>query len=184
MNAMGGIRQLAIVTRDADAVMRHWARVLRVAPFVVIPEVVLEEFTYMGQAGPSPRIKVAVAQSRDLQIEVIEPLDDAPSIYRDYLADGRRAGMQHLSYWVDNGGDFDRAVSRMEASGLRCVQSSRMVAINLRTAYFQAPDADPDMPQFEVSELLKIPEMVGLVHTLDEMSRNWDGKSHICEINI
>jgi len=56
-------------------------------------------------------MSIALANSGDLQIELIQQRNDAPSMYKEFLDSGRE-GMQHMSYWTgDYQGLYDRALS-------------------------------------------------------------------------
>ena len=57
----------------------------------------------------------AFAYSGDQQIEVIQPLDDSPSIYRDYLDAHPDGGLQHLAFWCDT---IAGTLAELEAAGL------------------------------------------------------------------
>lgn len=94
----GAIRQNGYVVRNLDAEVNHWAEDLGIGPWFTFSDVPLENFRYFGQPG-NPHIAVALANSGDLQIELIQPLDDEPSLYQDFLAAGRE-GLQHFAYWT------------------------------------------------------------------------------------
>ena len=56
-------------------------------------------------------MSVALANSGDLQIELIQQRNNAPSMYKEFLDSGRE-GLQHMSYWTrDYQGLYDRALS-------------------------------------------------------------------------
>ena len=49
---------------------------------------------------PEQGVKVCFVDTPNTQIELIEPLDDRASPYRDFLtATGGRGGLQHVSSW-------------------------------------------------------------------------------------
>ncbi len=54
---------------------------------------------------------MALANSGDLQIELIQQRNDAPSMYKEFLDSGCE-GLQHMSYWTrDYQALYDRALS-------------------------------------------------------------------------
>ena len=56
-------------------------------------------------------MSVALANSGDLQIELIQQRTDAPSMYKEFL-DAGREGLQHMSYWTrEYQALYDRALS-------------------------------------------------------------------------
>lgn len=66
-------------------------------------------FRYRGVPSDA-RMSVGIAYAGDLQIELIEPTNDAPSMYRDFLAAGHE-GLQHICYGTSNfQADYDKAL--------------------------------------------------------------------------
>lgn len=79
---IGPIMQIAFVPEDFDAALRHWTTVMGVGPFFLIENLALEDMRYLGQ--PSDCVfTMALANWGDMQIELVRPENDAPSIYRD-----------------------------------------------------------------------------------------------------
>ena len=102
------ISQLGFVVTDLDAAMVHWIEELHVGPFFHAPLIEAEDFHHRGVPRPAP-FAAALANSGPLQIELIQPLDDAPSQWQEFLSSGRE-GLQHFGYWTDEfDGDFDQA---------------------------------------------------------------------------
>ena len=106
----GKVCQNGYVVRDIDAAMSFWAEKLRVGPFFYVPQVKIDWFRYRGMDSPL-EMSVALANSGDLQIELIQQRNDAPSMYLDFLA-RHGEGLQHMSYWsTDYQALYDRAVA-------------------------------------------------------------------------
>lgn len=114
---LGPETQLGYVVRDIEAAMRHWIDVFGVGPFL---------FMEKGTGRPPGRTvykgeetvvetRLAFTYMGDVQIELIEQVNAAPSPYRDFLAAGRE-GLQHLGFWVP---DYARACQTLEAAGYR-----------------------------------------------------------------
>jgi len=107
----GPVIQQGYVVPDIQAAMQHWiAR--GVGPFFIeklrgLPGI------YRGDEAKF-NLDAAFAYSGDQQIEVIQPLDDTPSIYRQYLDDHSTGGLQHLAVWVDN---IDEKLAELESAG-------------------------------------------------------------------
>ncbi|MDP6345473.1 MAG: VOC family protein [Alphaproteobacteria bacterium] len=120
----GAVRQNGYVVPDIEAAMRHWVEVLGVGPWFAIGELPLREAIYRGRPTDA-RASIALANSGDLQIELIEPLNDAPSPYGDFLADCPTGGLHHLSSWPD-GAAYDAALERFTAGGGEVVLSGRV----------------------------------------------------------
>lgn len=106
----GSVCQNGYVVRDIEAAMAHWIAVMGVGPWFHIPEVKTDWFKHRGLASDM-KMSVALANSGELQIELIQPLNDAPSMYKEFL-DAGLEGLQHMSYWTtDYQGLYDKAIS-------------------------------------------------------------------------
>ncbi|MEH6696909.1 MAG: VOC family protein [Hyphomonas sp.] len=105
----GKVCQNGYVVRDIETAMKHWIEVMGVGPWFYIAEVKTDWFTYRGVAS-DVKMSIALANSGDLQIELIQQRNDAPSMYKDFL-DAGREGLQHMSYWTeDYQGLYDTAL--------------------------------------------------------------------------
>jgi hypothetical protein len=92
----GAITQNGYVVHDIAAAMRHWIEVLGVGPWFYVEHTPIEDFQYQGHPSPID-VSIALANSGPLQIELIQQRNDAPSMYRDFLAAGHE-GLQHIAY--------------------------------------------------------------------------------------
>ncbi len=127
----GRVCQNGYVVKDIEAALKHWTDVLGVGPFYYIERVQLDWFRYRGEPS-APEISIALANSGDLQIELIQQRNDAPSMYRDFLDEGHE-GLQHMSYWTTSyQADFDRYVGQ----GFRIGQEGQIGGPHGRFAYF------------------------------------------------
>lgn len=106
----GKVCQNGYVVRDIEAALKHWTDVLGVGPFFYIDRVKCDWFTYRGEPSPV-EMSIALGNTGDLQIELIQQRNDAPSMYQDFLKAGHE-GLQHMSYWTsDYQADYDRALA-------------------------------------------------------------------------
>ena len=167
----GGVRQVGYVVRDIERAMTHWSRTLGVGPWFYKADVGTTEFKYYGQPSRLPQLSIALANSGDLQIELIQQRDDAPSLYLDSLRRGGE-GAQHLAYWTDDG--FDDAVGRLAAMGYVEGHSGRMGRRG-RFAYFVHPDLPSGM--FEISEMAG--GKGAYFQEIRQAAGAWDGKDPI-----
>ncbi len=142
----GKVCQNGYVVRDIAAALTHWTEVLGVGPFYYIERVKMDWFRYRGAASEA-EVSIALANTGDLQIELIQQRNEAPSMYRDFLGAGRE-GLQHMSYWTrDYQRDFDRFVSL----GYRVGQEGQIGGPDGRFAYFDT-EAHPGTV-IEVSDI-------------------------------
>lgn len=111
----GPVRQLAFVVDNAEAAAAHWAQVHGAGPFWVY-EVDIADTNYRGETSRM-WATMALGHLGDQQIELIEPRDSTPSVYREFV-DGGRSGLHHICYWHD----IDTAANRLMAQGHEMVQ--------------------------------------------------------------
>ena len=169
----GEIRQNGYVVRDIEAAMQHWTHVLGVGPWFYMERAPITEFRYFGE--PSDAVaSIALANSGPLQIELIQTRNDAPSMYRDFLAAGRE-GLQHVAYWTES---FDADLARLEARGLRVGQSGCAGGPSGRFVYF-ATETHPGT----VVELSEVSGPKGtFFRHIRDTARSWDGSEPIRRI--
>ena len=86
----GAVAQNGYVVRDIRAAMDHWINVMGVGPWFYIDRVKTDYFRHRGKDS-GLEMSVALANSGDLQIELIQQRNDAPSMYKEFLDSGRAA---------------------------------------------------------------------------------------------
>ncbi len=96
----GPLRQMGYVVRDIEGAMRHWIDVCKVGPWFYVDKLAIRDFRYKGQPG-DPHLSIALANSGDVQVELIQQRDDTPTMYQDFLSAGHE-GLQHFSTWPEN----------------------------------------------------------------------------------
>jgi hypothetical protein len=129
----GKVCQNGYVVRDIEAAMKFWTEVLRVGPFFYIPKVKTDWFRYHGADSPA-ELSIALANSGDLQIELIEQRNEAPSMYLDFL-ESHGEGLQHMSYWTT---DYQALHDRAIASGFVVGHEGQIGGPKGRFAYFES----------------------------------------------
>ena len=114
----GPLWQMGLVVRDIDRAMQHWIEVCGVGPWFVAEKLPLDGFWYKEQPYDI-HITVALANSGDVQLELIQQRDRTPSMYRDFLTAGHE-GLQHWSSWPENYQELlDRALKNGWTIGQR-----------------------------------------------------------------
>src|SRR6478736_10574848 len=127
----GKVCQNGYVVRDIADAMKFWTEVLRVGPFFYIPSVKVDWFKYRG-ADSAVEMSIALANSGDLQIELIQQRNDAPSMYKEFLDSGRE-GMQHMSYWTR---DYQALYDRARSLGYKVGHEGQIGGEQGRFCYF------------------------------------------------
>ncbi len=114
----GEIRQMGYVVRDIEAAMKHWIETLGVGPWYYVEHIPFQDFRYHGEPS-DPDVSIAIANSGRIQVELIQQRNDAPSMYRDFIAAGRE-GLQHVCSFPE---DYDDVLARALADGIEVAQS-------------------------------------------------------------
>lgn len=161
----GPIRQIGYIVRDLDAAMESW-RALGVGPWFTIRELTQKDCQYRGELC-EPTLSIAFANSGAMQIELIQQLDDASSIYREFL-DAGREGYHQLAWWVT---DFDAMKQQADDAGWPVVFSGDGGTV--RFAYFE-----PDPSVGTIIEVMELNDSSrGLADMVEGAAANWDGVS-------
>lgn len=160
----GRIRQNGYVVHDLDAALTHWTEVLGVGPWFPVRNLTLEPSEYRGEAV-STEISLAVANSGDLQVELIQVHSDSPSCYREFL-DAGNEGLHHQAWWTE---DYDATRENAEAAGWKVIQSGDVMGT--RFCYF-----DTETHPGTIAELMELTDMSRWLatQTLDAAA-GWDG---------
>jgi len=164
-----GVIQMAYIVADLKAAIAQWSTKLRVGPWFVIDSFTGIDPVYRGK--PS-RADVAIAMSfaGHMNIELIQPNNDAPSVYCEVL-NTRGYGFHH---WGVATWDFDAAVERYEREGYPLAFRAA-VPTGGRVGYM---DTTAVLPGF--TELIELggafEEVFGRFY---RASLDWDGKDPI-----
>ena len=105
--------QFGYVVPDLKQAIKGWID-RGVGPWFTVGPVVVTDYKYLERPS-RPLLIFGFCQVGGVQLELIQPLDDAPSSYRAFLAAGR-SGFQHCGFFVEPH-DYQRSVARAEASG-------------------------------------------------------------------
>ena len=76
----GELRQIGIVVRDIESAMKHWVAVCGVGPWFYTDKFAVTEFGYRGTRYDDIHISIALANSGDVQLELIQQRCETPSI--------------------------------------------------------------------------------------------------------
>lgn len=167
---LGPVRQVGYVVKDIEKAMQEWIK-LGVGPWFYVAKVPVEHFKYMGKPS-DVQFAVALTNSGDMQIELIQQLNDAASLYRDFLASGAE-GIQHISHWLDTKG-YDKKYDELLAMGF-IVGHEGTIGPNGRFVYF----IHKNLP----GTVLEVSEMSGFkgeyFRAIADICANWDGTDPI-----
>jgi len=155
--------QLGCVVPDLEAAIAEWVE-QGVGPFLTMRRVLLADYRYRGHPS-RPRIDVAFSQQAERQIELIQPVDDEPSAYRDFLAAGG-SGPHHHGWFCR---DYAAEVGAAARAGRTELQRGRWGALHF--VYYE-PAAGEDM----IGELIELNDLGERVFGLiRHEAERWDG---------
>jgi methylmalonyl-CoA/ethylmalonyl-CoA epimerase len=98
LTELGPIMQMAYLPSNFESALRYWTEVVGAGPFFVMENIALGDMTYCG--APSDAVfSVAIGYWQDIQIELIRPENDSPSIYTGPYAVKDR--LHHVCIVVD-----------------------------------------------------------------------------------
>jgi hypothetical protein len=168
----GQISQIGYVVTDIEASMRQWIQ-HGVGPWFYLERVRTDYFRHRGVDSPV-EMSIALANSGDIQIELIQQRNDAPSMYREFLDSGR-SGAQHVAYWTT---DFAELYRRALASGYTVGHEGQIGGEQGRFAYL-----DTEHDRGTVIEISDISGAKGqLFAYIREQAGTWDGTDPIRRI--
>jgi hypothetical protein len=162
------VRQLAYVVRDMDSALKYWTEVLKTGPFFLIEHCALEDQVYRG-APANADVSIALANSGDLQIELIYCEDDSPSVYKEFL-DAGREGVHHFGMMPVN---YEETCAQYRKLGHAAAFECKVGGAPL--TYFDTVDSIGHFIElWDNSETFK--EMFLMV---EDAAKGWDGSDPI-----
>ena len=175
----GSIRQIAFVVDDIDEAMLYWSKTLGVGPFFIKRRIKFDSFIYQDKRCESPTVSIALSNSGDVQVELIQQHDDTPSIYQDFKAAGRD-GLQHVSAWFTKKG-FDVRKSTLLKQGVTIAQECTIPSSGVRLVYFATEQQHGGLI-FEISDLME-PQHYERVQNIARQALKWGGEPVYLEVN-
>ncbi len=165
--ALAPIMQLAWVPDDFDAAIRHWTETMGVGPFFLMENIHLEDMKYRGE--PTDAVfSLALAYWGDMQIELIRPENEAPSIYTGNY--GVTDRLHHVCLLVDDIADAYAA----------CEKHSAEIMIEGTLGDSRVIYADPGQGPGSLIEILQQgeggPDLFGMIK---QAGIDWDGSDPV-----
>jgi hypothetical protein len=166
---LGAVMQIAFVPADFDAALRHWTETMGVGPFFRLDHVQLLNTRHEGEPVEID-FSIAISYWGDLQVELVQQHNDAPSIYKRWRDEGRD-GLHHVCIVVD---DLAEARAVCAAAGARVAQEAEVAGGG--AVIYVDTGAGPG----GLVEIIQLPQS-----TLDgfawmrEQCRQWDGSDPV-----
>jgi hypothetical protein len=118
-------------------------------------------------------LSLALSNSGDLQVELIQQEDDTPSIFTEFVASGG-PGYHQLAYWTE---DFNATMDAVAEAGWPVVWSGGE-GFGVRFAYVEPPNSPATI--VEISELTDA--TVASSAFIRDAAASWDGSDPIREL--
>lgn len=164
IKALGDVVQMAYLPEDFDAALKYWTETVGVGPFFLMENVRLGEMKYRGQPTDSV-FSIAIGYWGDVQIELIRPENDAPSIYNgDYAVTDR---MHHICIFVKS---IEEARAACAEVGAEILVEGK-VGDDGEVIYVDAGGG----PGTVIELLQPMGGSEGLFDMMRDAARNWDG---------
>jgi len=167
-----GIIQMAYTVASLDEAMQTFSDNLRAGPWFVFRKLAGRNPLYRGKPAQAVN-DVALGFAGHMQIELIQPLDDRPSVYRETIQ-ARGHGFHHFGVAVR---DFEQACVAEAAKGYDLAFTDAVEGVG-RVAYFDTRGLLPGM-----LELIEAsPQLESLFNMMREAARDWDGSNPVREL--
>lgn len=166
----GEVRQIGYVVTDLDEAIAGWLK-MGVGPWFVIRDLP-QRVTYRG-APCEVKLSLALSNSGDLQVELIQQLDDTPSIFTEFLDGSGAGGFHQLAYWAE---DFEAAMAKLGEAGWPQVWSGGE-GEGVRFAYFEPPAGASIVEIMELTEA-----SAGMAAYVRAQAASWDGGDPVREL--
>jgi Glyoxalase/Bleomycin resistance protein/Dioxygenase superfamily len=166
----GPIRQIGYVVTDLDQALSNWIE-LGVGPWYVMRGLSMHTL-YHGQPCEIA-LSLALANSGELQVELIHQHADTPSIFTEFL-NARGEGFHQLAYWTEH---FDTTMRSVNNAGWPVVWSGGE-DLGARFAYVEPPNSPATV--IEIMELTET--TLGMGKFVRDAANGWDGSDPIREM--
>jgi Glyoxalase/Bleomycin resistance protein/Dioxygenase superfamily len=163
----GPIRQIGYVVTDLDQAIDSWVH-LGVGPWFVMRGLPMRA-RYRGEPCEIT-MSLALSNSGELQLELIQQHDDTPSIFTEFLSSAG-PGYHQLAYWTE---DFDATMMAVQEAGWPIAWSGGE-GFGVRFAYVEPPNSPATI--VEISELTEASS--GMAAFVRDAAANWDGSDSI-----
>lgn len=169
ISKLGKISQIAFMTRDIHASIRHFTEELGVGPWFVLERSVFSHSTYLG-APSTVDLTTAFAWARGMEFELMQVNNSEPSMWSAAAeADFHREAFHHWCIWPE---DYDETLKAALERGYAPTQEG--ATPRGRFIYLRHPAHD------DVLELTEsTPERRAFQQRVAEAGQSWDGQEQI-----
>lgn len=164
---LGKIIQHGYVVKNIEQHAEIWAERVGAGPFY-ISEVVIDNYRYQGIQSDC-KLRIAVGYWGSIQIELIQPLNDANNLYTMALPN-ENGKLNHCATYVTN---LDELLTNQQLKDQ--VLHSGEVSGNIKFVYLEKY-----LPGGHHLELIQFPEStIAALPLMEAAARQWDGKDPV-----
>lgn len=166
----GTATQIAYVVEDLRASIDHFVRDMGVGPFFVLPHFLQPGQVYRGQPSTAD-VTIAMGFVGNTWFELIQPLDDNPSVYRETII-ARGYGFHHFGIaWRDVEAELPRYLAEGWREAFRAAVPTGGEVVYLEGA----PNTDTAAAPGFLELLPATPGMDATFTGFWRAAQNWDG---------
>jgi hypothetical protein len=167
--AIGEIMQLSFVPANVPAALKFWTETMGAGPFVALDHVQTESTLYKGETSAID-FSIYVGYWGEMQIEIVDQHNEAPSIYKDW----RDAGMEGLNHVCILTDDMAKSRSVFAERGATILQELKLPGGG--EAFYADTGGGPGT----IVEVLKPgPGVLDAFAYIKSLSVGWDGSDPI-----
>lgn len=160
------IMQIAYVPEDFDKALEFWTRTMGVGPFCHMEHVEVPLIKYRGVPAQID-FSIALAYWGDIQIELVQQHNDAPSIYSEWRTADMH-GMHHICQLVDD----------IEVAKEACLRAGGDVVQELKLEGGAAIYVDMGGGPGAILEIIQAPTALSeMFARVKAASKVWDGSA-------
>jgi catechol 2,3-dioxygenase-like lactoylglutathione lyase family enzyme len=164
---LGPRTQIGMVVRDIEAATTFWSQELGVGPWIIIESSGADRrFVHRGEVTPVEMV-IAFSYTGETQLEIISQTNTAPSLYTEFLDEGRE-GFHHLGFWPE---DFDASCKALEAAGFAELSSLYLPDGTKNVSYYTSPEC--------IGAFVELAPMTPFrkryMTAIERLANSWDG---------
>jgi len=164
-----GVIQMAYIVEDIEAEMKRWSADLKAGPWFLLDSFTGVDPIYRG-APSKADVKLAMAPAGHMFIELIQPKDEHPSVYKE-KRDASGFGFHHIGLASQ---DFAADMKAMEAKGYELAFKAG-VPTGGSVAYYDTKGKHP----FFIELIESGPGLDGFFGSMYKAGINWDGSEPV-----
>jgi catechol 2,3-dioxygenase-like lactoylglutathione lyase family enzyme len=172
IKSLGDVMQIAYIPADFDAAVKFWTETMGVGPFYRAEhcQTAMTRSEFRGQPTDID-FSIMLAYWGDIQVELIELHNDAPSVYTEWRRSGAE-GMHHICILTE---DMDHVKDVCARAGFTLLQDGDTPGGNF--AYFDTHGG----PGTILEVLHPQPATRAYQEHMKEVARTWDGTRPVRE---